>query len=197
MSFFQLPREVQIELLEYVSPPSWPSVLSQFVELAEQDFHRPGLKYDVWGSFRLYDTERYREHVLNEVADGWCLYVSVLVQDLRGDLSYQLKVFATYSNDDEEHEDTLDWDPCKLDLTVNFEKLWTDRETFLTEASDLLQFAPRQITRLPKLACTVFAVKYDKCAYFVTLPGSWYEYLTVFPEVRGADSLLEKLCLEW
>ena len=192
MSFSQLPRELQLEILEYVSPPSWPSAFSQFVELAEKDFNRPGSKYDVWGSFVVYDTEHRRD--MNEVAKGWSLYISVSVDDLKGDRTYHLKVFAVCSYGEEAHEDTLDWDPCKLDLTVSFEKVWTDRETFLEQASDLLQFVPRQILRLPKLSCSVFAVKYDKCAYFVNLPGSPYEHLKVFPETRGAACLLSQLC---
>ena len=197
MSFSKLPRELKAELLEYVSPLSWPNAMAQFVDLAERDFARPGSKTDISGTFCLYDTERERNQ--NEVAERWRSHVTVLIENLKGEFTYNLKVFAVYCldpsyPDDPDREDDPDWDPCKTDLTVDVEQSWTTREQFLEAASDLLQFLPRQITRLPKLSCSLFACKYDKQYSFVTLPGSWYEHISCFPEVRGVGSLLSQVC---
>ena len=184
MTFTALPRELQIEILRYVSPPSWPNALAQFVCLAEQDFERPGSTYDVWTSFRIHDMETPR--CMNEVWEDWFLYVSVLLEDLQGELTFTLKVHAVKR---------FCHLPERLDFVVDFERTWIDREKFLLDASDLSQFVPRQIKRLPKLACRIGMLKYDKCAYFLSIPRSPYAHLAEFARCswRGARHFLECL----
>ena len=114
-------------------------------------------------------------------------------------MTYHLKVHAVTRCEDGGPDDTCYYDPDRLDFTVDFARMWVNKDKFLAEASDLLQFVPRQIVELPKLACQVGLVKYDKCAYFLNLPGSPYDHLSQFPRCfwRGAHEALRSIIGLW
>ena len=117
----------------------------------------------------------------------WYLYPNVRVNYLPGDetLIYKLSVYATNSAGDHEG-DRNHW------RTFEMEHTWICREKFLEEASDLLQYVPRQIHSLGKLECAIVSVKYDRAQHFIGLPGSVWDYLTYQSEMRGFRYLLSK-----
>ena len=101
---------------------------------------------------------------------------------------FKLGVYAEESADEDDDAQREDWT-----IGCTIEKTWDDKELFLKEASDLLAFCPRQIKRLPKLACSVGLVRMDKYIDIVNLHGGPYWYLRNFTDYAGATSLLDRI----
>lgn len=190
MSFSQLSRDVQLELLAFVSPPDWPEYLAQFVAIAEKEFELPQnpTRLDVWGSCNLRDAESWGPR--DTVNANWSVHPTIVVERATwGEgLEYKLGVYSEETEDGDGDAQRDDWT-----IGCTIEKTWVDKELFLKEASDLLAFCPRQITQLPKLACSVGLVRLDKYIDIVNLHGGAYWYLHNFTDPAGATSLLHRL----
>ena len=175
MSFSSLPTEVQLELLSFVSPPDWPSMLRQFVEMAEAQFEVNPRRLEVWGNFRIAcDTD----------LDNWSIRPSVVVERSTWGhgFTYRLGVVAACGPDDSAE--------C---LCVTASEEWEKRANFLRDASVLLSFCPRQLVKLPRLYCRLQNVRFDKFGHFVPLELRPFLDLHSFPEWRGAERLLMQI----
>ena len=193
MSFSELSTDLQLELLGFMSPPAWPEYLAQFVELAEKEFQVPNnpWRLDVWGSCTVHDADTGSP--ANWVNAEWSIHPTVVVERATyGEgFMYQLGVYSEQRADHDDEDGEGQRDAGALGCT--FEKTWYDREEFLRDASNLLEFCPRQIKRLPRLACSVGMVRFDKFIDIVNLHGRPFWYLHNFSDNAGDKSLLDRI----
>ena len=192
MSFCQLSTDLQLELLGFVSPPDWPEYLVQFLEVAEQEFEPPHspARLDVWGSCKVHDAEI--RGPVNWVNAQWSIHPTVVVERATYGEGFMYKL-GVYSEQRVDYEDDIDGQRDDWGLGSTVEKTWYDREEFLREASNLLDFCPRQIKRLPRLACHVGLVRFDKYIDIVNLRGRPFWYLHHFSDNAGVNSLLRNI----
>jgi hypothetical protein len=199
--FSELPTDIQLELLSFACPPDWPEFLAQFVEAAEEEFKFCLLwgpsRLDVWGSCKLHDAEiRGPANWINGDYPyaPWTIHSTVVVErETYGDgFTYKLGVYSEKAwdatGDEEEQQDDFAH-------ASNVTRTWCDKDTFLKEASNLLEFCPRQIKRLPKLSCSLGLLRFDNHMHTVNLRqhGRGFWYLHHFSDNAGASSLLRRL----
>ena len=192
--FSQLPTDLQLELLSFACPPDWPEFLAQFVEAAEKEFKFPlePSRLDVWGSCKVHDAEIRRP--VNWINAEWTIHPTVVVErETYGDgFMYKLGVYSEKPWDATDGEDEPQ---DEFAHASNVTRTWCDKDTFLKEASNLLEFCPRQIKRLPKLSCSLGLVRFDNHMHIVNLRqhGRGFWYLHDFYDNAGASSLLRRL----
>ena len=184
--FAELPTDLQRTIFGFMCPPDWVHMVKQYVVLAEEEFVRKPSRLDVWCSFDLYDAEQERKKCC--VADGWIVRPTIVVERATWDegLTYKLGLYS------ENADSLVEWNDDGEDhLAIVVDRTWSDREEFLEAAGNLLQFLPRQIKELPKLACSLHILRYDKYIEIANLRGTELSCLQNFSDPRGAEHLLK------
>ena len=132
--FTELPKELQVELLSFIDPPSWETAIREMFSWLQKKsrLSKAELHFEVNNSW-----SRGASPNLSETLEVIC--TAKATPELEFGKTYKLEFFFEHWEANEVWETEI-FEPFLVDITE--------------KATDLLRWCPRQITKLPKLFVT-------------------------------------------